>query len=612
MALLGKEAPILRIDGKSYRDLNKNGKLDIYEDINNNIDDRVEDLISQMTIEEKAGSMFFTLIGIHENGDIMDRPEFPDMLSYLINSSSDMLINKKINHFNIQASHKKESILKWHNEIQRIGECSRLGIPITIGSNPRHGTSKKFGASTYTPDFSKWPTNLGLAATRDSLLVLEHGNIARQEYKALGIRVALGPMADLATEPRWARIDGTFGEDANLSSKLTYAYIKGLQGDRIDKNSVSAMVKHFPGSGPLDNGKSSHFPPGTQSYQGNNFEYHLKPFESAFKAGVSSVMPFYSIAKNITKENVAAGYNKEIINGILRERFNFDGIICTDWNIITDLDILGMLFKPASAHGVEELNTKQRIEKIIFAGVDQIGGETLTSELSELIKNGVINKKRIDESLRRIMREKFRLGLFDNPYIDKSGFNFLNKQEFIDKGIEAQQKALVLLKNKNNILPLNSKTKISLKGFSKEFSSQIDLVSNEDADVLILKLKTPSGIVESEYLMERLFGAGQLDFTEEELKELIPLIKSKPTIVVMQLKRPAIFTEINQFANAVIADFDVEDKIILDLIFGKFSPTGKLPIQLPSSMQSVLDQKEDLPFDSKNALYEFGHGLSYD
>jgi len=179
---------------------------------------------------------------------------------------------------------------------------------------------------------------------------------------SIGIRVALGPMADIPTEPRWAIIKGTFGEDAELNSKLITAYINGIQGDSIDVNSVAATVKHFPGSGPLDNGKDSHFPPGIQSYRCNNFKHHLKPFEAAFKAGVSSVMPFYSIPKGITSKDVGAGYNKGVITGLLRECYNFKGIICTDWAIISDLEPLGIKFKPASAHGVEKLDTNERVE----------------------------------------------------------------------------------------------------------------------------------------------------------------------------------------------------------------------------------------------------------
>ena len=612
MSKLGPEAPVINVDGNSYRDLNKNKKLDIYEDKRNNIDDRVEDLISQMTIEEKAGSMFITVIGIKEDGSLSESPTFSNFFSFLFPSSSNMLVNLKMNHFNIMDTHKKENMLKWYNKIQKIGERSRLGIPITIASDPRHGVAQS-PFSSNTSFFSKWPSALGLGAIGDSTIISEYANIVRQEYKAIGIKLALGPMADVSTEPRWIRVSGTFGEDANLNAKLTSAYIKGLQGDSIDNNSVASMVKHFPGSGPVDDGKDTHFPPGLQSYKGGNFEYHLIPFKAAFDAGVSSVMPYYSLPLGITDEDVGGSYNKGIITGLLRERFKFDGIICTDWKTITDTKLpFGILFKPASAYGVEKLNIKQRIEKKFSAGIDMIGGEVLSIELGELIKSRKISENRIDESLKRIFKQKFKLGLFDNPYLNEKGLKIFNNPLNIEKGIEAQKKSLVLLKNENKFLPLKEKKKIHYYGFENNFMKTINQVSIENSDLIIAKLKSPKGRFKAKYIMEKLFGGGPLDFSSEELSKLIPLIKSKPAVVIINLERPAIITEISNAAKAVIADFNSDNKIIMDLINGKFMPTGKLPVELPSSMETVKNQIEDIPYDSKDPLFEFGHGLTYD
>tara|TARA_B110000003_G_scaffold274899_2_gene316039 strand:- start:998 stop:2947 length:1950 start_codon:yes stop_codon:yes gene_type:complete len=612
MSNLGPEAPIIDIDGRSFRDLNKNGKLDVYEDTTKDIDKRIEDLISQMSIEEKAGSMFITVIGINEDGSLSENPTFSNVFSFLFPSSSKMLVNLKMNHFNIMATHKKENMLKWYNNIQKIGERSRLGIPITIASDPRHGVSKS-PVSSNTSFFSKWPSALGLGAIGDSSIVREHANIVRQEYSAIGIKLALGPMADVSTEPRWIRVNGTFGEDANLNSKLTSAYIKGLQGDSLNVNSVASMVKHFPGSGPVDDGKDTHFPPGLQSYKGGNFEYHLIPFKAAFDAGVSSVMPYYSLPLGITSEDVGGSYNKEIITGLLRERYKFDGIICTDWKTITDVKLpFGIIFKPASAFGVENLNIKERIIKKFSAGIDMFGGETLSIELSELIRDGKISEDRIDQSLRRIYKQKFNLGLFDNPYIHKESLKIFSNLQNIEKGIEAQKKSLILLKNEDNFLPLKNKKKIHYYGFENNFIKKISQESIENSDLIIMKLKSPKGRFKAKYIMEKLFGGGPLDFSSKELSELIPLIKSKPTIVIINLERPAIIKEISKEARAVIADFNSSNEIIMDLIKGKFNPTGKLPIELPSSMEAVNNQIEDIPYDSKEPLFKFGHGLTYD
>jgi beta-glucosidase len=609
---LGPEAPTLKANGEPYRDLNKNGKRDIYENINEPIESRVEDLISQMNLQEKAGTVFINMIGVNPDGSIMEQANFSDPFSLLIDSSSEMMINDNMNHFNTRAAYPKENMLKWYNSIQKRGERTRLGIPITIASDPRHGVPNTFGASIYTPYFSKWPSALGFGAIGDSIVVQEYAEIVREEYNALGIKVALGPMADVATEPRWTRVNGTFGENASVNAQLTAAYIKGLQGDSLNSNSVMAMVKHFPGSGALDDGKDSHFPPGIQSYKGKQFDYHLKPFEAAFEAGVGSVMPFYSIPKGITTEDVAASYNKEIITGLLRNSYGFDGIVCTDWGVISDIKAFGILFKPASAHGVETLNTKERLKKIFDAGVDMIGGESLSQELVEAIESQLISEERIDQSLRRIMKEKFRLGLFDQPYLDEKGLEVFSNPKNTQLGIDAQKKSLVLLKNESNILPLNKKIKVYLHGFDLNVSDKLKLYSLEDAEVIIIKVKTPKGEgIEAESLMQKLIEGGNLDFTAEQLEELIPLLKSKPSIVVANLQRPAILTELDKAAKAIIADFDVSEKIILDLIFGEFAPTATLPIQLPSSMKTVIEQLEDTPFDAKNPLYEYGHGLTY-
>ena len=609
--LLGDKAPIINLGKNSLRDLNKNGRLDPYENPENTVDDRVEDLVNQMTIEEKAGSLFINMIGVNKDGSLMEVPSLFDPFSFLMGSSSEKLIVKKMNHFNIRASHSKENMLKWYNKIQEIGERSRLGIPITIASDPRHGVPNTFGASIYTPYFSKWPSALGLGATQDSLLVYEHAKIVKEEYKAIGIRVALGPMADISTEPRWVRVDGTFGEDVSVNSKLTAAYVKGIQGDSIGINSVASMVKHFPGAGTPLEGNDTHFPPGIQTYPGSEFEQHLKPFEAAFDVGVASVMPYYSIPDGITSEDVGAAYNKEIITGLLRERYDFQGIICTDWATITDLKPLGIIFKPASAHGVEHLSTDQRLKKLFNAGIDMIGGESLSNELSELVNKDEISLTRIDESVKRIMKQKFQLGLFDNPYLNIDVLKVFNNQENQNKGIEAQKKSLVLLKNNKKLLPLKKEAKVYLHGFDFYPNSFFQSSSLQDSDIIIAKVKSPNYGKDSEYIMEKMIGGGDLDYSQSDTDEIIKLFKSKPVVLVLNLKRPAIISKIEPYTEAIIADFDVDETIIFDLIYGEFSPSGKLPIQLPSSMKSVLEQNEDVPFDLKNPLFDYGHGLSF-
>ena len=612
--LIGNESSVLKIDGHDFRDLNKNGKLDAYEDNRVSTEDRITNLISQMTLEEKAGSMFITMAAMNSDGSLSETQSITNPISYIVEGNTAMVLGKNMNHLNTLQSTSPEAMVTWHNNIQKLAERTRLGIPITLATDPRHGVPNAPGASIYSPFFSSWPSTLGLAATRDSSLVRAFGDIARQEYKALGFRLTLSPMADLATEPRWGRINGTFGEDAELSAVMTKAYILGFQGDSINENSVECMVKHFSGGGPQENGRDAHFPPGHQVYPGNNFKYHLIPFEKgAFAAGAAQVMPYYGLPVGQTSEDVGFGYNKDIITGLLRNTYHFDGIVCTDWGLLTDAKIFGYTLKPAAAHGVENLTTKQRIEKIINSGCDMFGGEALPNLVVDLVKERKISEKRIDSSIRRILREKFRLGLFDHPYIDPAGIKVINNANFAAKGIEAQQKSLVLLKNESNILPLKSSTKIFLEGFSKDETKGYANVVNsiEAADVIVLKIGTPDNAGTEKYFLQKLFNHGSLAFSDKEEARLLKIIQSKPTITVINLQRPAVIPNINKSSKALIADFSSQDNVILDLIMGKFKPSGKLPFELPSSMEEVLKQKEDVPYDTKNPLYKFGAGMGY-
>ncbi len=615
MAELGPEATTLLIDSLSFRDLNKNGKLDVYEDYRQPIDARIEDLISQMNLEEKAGLMFITMTAIGNDGELGETKTITNPFSLAFLANSEMVVKKKMNHFNTLQSPEPNALVAWNNNIQKLAERTRLGIPVTHATDPRHGVPNATGASIYTPYFSKWCTPPGFAAIGDTMLMREFGDIARQEYLAVGYRLTLSPMADLATEPRWWRTNGTFGEDAEMSAKLTKAYILGFQGDSITKQSVECIVKHFTGGGPQENGIDSHFPPGRQVYPGNNFDYHLIPFEKgAFPAKVAQVMPYYGIPMGQTSEDVGFGYNKEIVTGLLREKYHFDGIVCTDWGLVTDQKILWMVAKPASAHGVENLTTIERVKKIIDAGCDMFGGESIPELVVDLVKSGQISEERINISVRRILKEKFKLGLFDNPYLSEVGTSIFGDQQFMEKGRESQRRSLVLLKNDNNILPLASSTKIYLQGFNEEESKKYAGLTTDlnNADVVILKLNTPYDPDAARYFVEKMiFHQGSVEFPRKEKEELLKLIQTKPTITVMNLERPAVFPEINNASKAVIGDFSSEDDIILDLIFGQFKPSGKLPFELPSSIDAVLNQNEDMPHDSKNPLYPFGFGMRY-
>jgi beta-glucosidase len=601
-------------DGFAYRDLNKNGRMDPYEDPRVPIEERVEDLLGQMTLEEKVGLLFHTMIRMNPDGSLNEGGG-----DFLTKSTTEMVTKKLMNHFNILHVSGPRQIAEWYNRLQALAEETRLGIPVTISSDPRHSFSSNPAASFVPEAFSQWPDPLGLAAINDPALAEEFGNIARQEYIAVGIRVALHPMADLATEPRWARINGTFGEDAVRASQMTSAYIRGFQGEHIGPESVSCMVKHFPGGGPQKDGEDPHFEHGReQVYPGNNFEYHLKPFEAAFAAGVSQVMPYYGMPVGLPFEEVGFSFNKDIITGLLRQKYGFDGIVCTDWVLITDMNMMGERF-PARSWGVEHLSSLEKAKKILDAGVDQFGGEDCTEVVIDLVRSGQIPESRIDVSARRVLREKFRLGLFDQPFVDPDAAErIVGNERFIAAGALAQRKSFVLLKNNAGsngpMLPLSSRPKLYVENVASEVASAYGEVvaMPTEADLAILRLQAPFQPPKSKLLLAQFFHSGDLDFKEEELTRILNILRQVPTIVDIYLERPSVIPEIAEHSVALLGNFGASDAALFDVLFGRVAPQGTLPFELPSSMEAVRKQKSDVPHDSEQPLFSFGDGLRYE
>ncbi|HNT75761.1 MAG TPA: glycoside hydrolase family 3 N-terminal domain-containing protein [Anaerolineae bacterium] len=616
LAKLGPEAPMLEADGLRFRDLNKNGKLDVYEDFRQPVEARVADLLAQMTLEEKIGLMFQPMIACTPAGELVEQK--PELTSFF--PTSEMVAGRHINHCNLVSDAPPRLMARWSNHLQKLAERTRLGIPVSVSTDPRHSYQKNLGAAVVTQGFSQWPDPVGLAATRDAALVREFGDIARQEYLAVGLRVALHPMADLATEPRWARINGTFGEDAELASQLTVAYIQGFQGEKCGKESVSCMLKHFPGGGPQKDGLDAHFSYGReQVYPGNNFAYHLIPFERAFaETEVTQVMPYYGIPMDQTGENVGMAFNKAIITGMLRQKYGFNGVICSDWMICETVKLFG-LFKimDSTSWGVEALTPTERFRKALEAGVDQFGGQHQTHRILELVKTGQVSEARIDESARRLLRLKFQLGLFDTPYVDEDAAEVMcGNNEFREKGKLAQRQSVVLLKNGETVtgktLPLAGRPKVYVENMDKAVVQRYaDVVPTPaEANFAILRLRTPWRKM-GNGVLERIFHQGDLDFEATEKARLLSVLDAVPTIVDIYLERGAVIPEITAQCAALLATFNVEDDALLDVIFGQHRPGGKLPFEMPRSMDAVRAQKEDVPHDSEDPLFPFGFGLTY-
>jgi beta-glucosidase len=603
----------------AYRDLNKNGQLDVYEDKSQPTEKRIDDILKQMTVEEKAGMLFINGTAVNEDGSIEKKPGAAGFAAAMP-SVKEYIDGKKMNHFNWWQTPGTKAIATWYNNAQKYAEeNTRLGIPITIASDPRNAFTDALFAMAADNSFSQWPEQLGFAAIGDEKLMQEHANMSRQEYLAVGIREALHPMADLATEPRWPRVAGTFGEDAQLSARMVKAYVLGFQGYKLDETSVACMTKHFSGGGPQKEGLDPHFEfQKGQVYPGNNFNYHIIPFESAFEVNTAAIMPYYGVPMGQTSENVAFAYNKDIVTGLLRNKYKYDGVVCTDWGLITDAQ-MGAVIYPARAWGVEKLSREERVLKMINAGIDQFGGESCPELVINLIMNNKVSEKRIDESVRRLLRQKFQLGLFDNPFVDaEKATQIVGKEEFRKAADIAQRRSFTLLKNdkfKNKkMLPLAAGTlKIYIENVRPEVAAKYGSIVTkpEEADIAVIRLKTPWIPVESKNPFARMFHHGDLDFKGTKKDSILQLLNKVPTIVDIYLDRPAVIPEISAKAKALVANYGASDEALFDVLFGKFKPEGKLPFELPSSMEAVKNQKEDLPHDSKNPLYKFGFGLSY-
>ncbi|KAK0376030.1 glycosyl hydrolase family 3 N terminal domain-containing protein [Colletotrichum limetticola] len=591
--------------------------LPIYKNSSYCVDARVQDLIQRMTVEEKAGQLFQTQLYQGPNGTLD-----PGNVTARRNSTDNMIGEKFMTHFNLVGDiTDAKQVAEFVNLVQQRALDTRLGIPVTLSTDPRHHFTENIGTGFQAGVFSQWPETLGLAALRDPELVRKFAEVAREEYIAVGIRAALHPQVDLATEPRWARLGNTWGENATLTSELIVEYIKGFQGREIGPHSVTTVTKHFPGGGPMENGEDSHFTYGkNQTYPGNNFEYHLTPFRAAIAAGARQMMPYYSrpigLSDNSTDyEPVGFSFNKQIVTDLLRNQLGFEGIVVTDWGLITDTVIRGQDM-PARAWGLENTTELQRAARILDAGCDQFGGEQHTELIIQLVEEGIVSEDRLDVSVRRLLREKFLLGLFDNPFVDpEAATRVVGNDYFLRLGNDAQRRAYTLLTNKDELLPLkhiSAETKFYIEGFNATFleARNLSVVETpEEADYALLRLDAPYEPRPGGF--EAAYHAGSLEYSDEEKTRQAAIYAAVPTVVDVILDRPAAIPEVFDAASAVLGSYGSGSEAFLDVIFGLSNPEGKLPFDLPRSQQAVEDAMEDVPYDTVDPVFRFGHGLRY-
>jgi beta-glucosidase len=481
---------ILTKNGFAFKDLNKNGKLDKYEDWRLPAADRAKDLATKMSIDQIAGLMLYSRhqsiparAGGYFAGTYGGKP-FPESgakVSDLSDQQKDFLLKDNLRHVLLTTIKTPEDAAMWNNNIQALVEGVGLGIPANNSSDPRNGTVSNFEFNAGAGGtISMWPTSLGMAATFEPSLVEGFGQVAAKEYRALGIATALSPQIDIATDPRWNRTSGTFGENAQLAVAMAEAYCNGFQtstgnqeiADGWGYSSVNAMIKHWPGGGSGEGGRDAHYGMGKYAvYPGKNFDMHLLPFtEGAFKLKgktkmAAAVMPYYTISFNQdTKngENVGNGYSKYIIGDLLRSKYKFDGVACTDWLITGDETSLNS-FLTGKSWGVEKLTLAERHYKVLMAGMDQFGGNNEAKPIIDAYAMGVKEhgqkwmRDRMEQSAVRLLKNIFRVGLFENPYLDaETTKKVVGNPAYMAKGYEAQLKSMVLLKNQRQALPLSA------------------------------------------------------------------------------------------------------------------------------------------------------------
>lgn len=565
------------------------------------LDDRVEDLLARMTVAEKAALMF------HPSTQPGRGPDAAEALA----AAEEDVVRRGISHFNVLGGEDSAAVGQWHNTIQEMAESTRLGIPITLSSDPRHGFRDNPFTGQALDSLSRWPETTGIAAIGTPDAAREYGDVIRQEFLAMGIRVYLGPMADVFSEPRWSRGFGTWGEDPRRVSELTVAFIDGLRGGRdLGPESVSAVVKHFPGGGPQLKGDDAHDPRYTeQVYPGGRQELHLRPFADAFAAGASQVMTYYAKPVGTEWPEVGFAFNEPVVQGILRRRLGFDGVVVTDWNLLEGTRIAGMDFGP-NGWGLEHVTPLERTRIALEAGVDQFGGDRNPALVEELVEDGKVAEARLDESVRRLLREKFRLGVFEHRRVDpRRTREVCGSRPFSERGERAQRESLVLLSQRTP-LPIAPEAKLFLDGLAGDGSGNEIVDDPARADAIVVRRDCPFDPGRGS--MADFFRGGTLAFAEEELDLLRSYAACAPVYVVVFMERPAIVGPLVEFAAAVLADFGASDAAVLDALCGRHPITGVLPFDVPSSMTAVESSREDVPFDTEAPSFRAGDGIRFD
>ena len=634
-----------------FKDLNKNKRLDIYEDWRQPLDKRIADLLSQMTLEEKVGMLLINTLNAGEKGEMTE-------------GAVDLIENQKMTRFVFRNIVKNNPVstgpgngfagtqispyeaAQFMNAVQELSESTRLGIPALFKSNSRNHMEidARAGINEESGSFSAWPKESGLAATRDMELIADFAKIMAEEWRAIGLRGMYGYMADLSTEPRWYRVHETFTEDSELASEIISVLIKNLQGEQLNSKSIALTIKHFPGGGPQEGGGDPHYDFGkNQVYPAGKFDYHLAPFRTAVDAGASSIMAYYGIpvGQSYLPNNVGMAFSKGILTDLLRDKLGFKGYVNSDTGIIGD-----------RAWGLEDKTVEEQLLIALEAGTDILSGFSNNQQLVALVESGKLSESRVNLSVSRLLREQFELGLFENPYVDPNRAAYIvGNASFQKKADLAQRKSIVLLQNKS-VLPLEQPIgKDTLKIFAmgmnvdlfkerawanyKVISGEYDKSKGEKLPVISKEIDYAIIRVQITNIggSDRRFGGAlpeELNFLSlsemakskswkispalEDIQAVMETLGANKTILSIDFRQPYVLDQASGVLNAggLLATFGVNDAALMDIVMGKFNPTGKLPYALAKTSAAVVSQDPDAPgYPEKDTLFPFGFGLNY-
>lgn len=446
----------------AFKDMNGNGELDAWEDWRLDPEERAAALAPQLSADQVSGLMLFSS---HERapGD------------GLTDAQQEYLSDSYLRNVLYAGGNDIEPVVEWTNEMQAYVETlvsdDEPYIPVNFSSDPRNDAADSYAGAS--GGVSQWPSSLGMAATFDPDVVEQFGSVASAEYRAMGLANALSPQIDLATEPRWLRVNGTFGEEVDLASEMASAYVDGFQGtfDEDGENlgwgtdSVSTVIKHFPGDGVGEGGREAHTNAGKYGVlPGDNLDEHVAPFLAAIDAG--GVMTSYSILLDGEGDPaygnaMGSAYDSERVD-ILREENGYDGVIVTDWGVTaggeTDPDAL-----IGTSWGADDLTVEERHFEVLKAGVDQFGGNNDIAPIQEAYtmweaahEAGDLEQSAEDrwaDSGRRILTNLFRVGVYDSAYQDLAvSEEVVGNDDFKQAGLDAQHDSLVVLKNNDGTI----------------------------------------------------------------------------------------------------------------------------------------------------------------